>query len=122
MAKSKEGAIKKEIKDMLLKRGASFFPIPGGSYGMQGAPDMVACYRSRFIAIEGKTPTGVQAEAQKDREEWVLDSEGRYVLGRSVPIVEAVLDEIDREIEEIESLRKLREDLRREHSADSDLQ
>ena len=122
MAKSKEGAIKKEIKDMLLKRGASFFPIPGGSYGMQGAPDMVACYRSRFIAIEGKTPTGVQAKAQKDREEWVLDSEGRYVLGRSVPIVEAVLDEIDREIEEIESLRKLREDLCGEHPSDPDLQ
>lgn len=122
MAKSKEGAIKKEIKDMLLKRGASFFPIPGGSYGMQGAPDMVACYRSRFIAIEGKTPTGTQAEAQKDREEWVLDSEGRYVLGRSVPIVEAVLNEIDREIDEIESLRKLREDLRRKYPADPDLQ
>ena len=118
MARSKEGAIKKEIKDMLLKRGASFFPIPGGSYGMQGAPDMVACYKERFIAIEGKTPTGVQKQAQMDREVWVLDSGGRYVLARNVPMVEDVLDEIDREVEEIEELRRAREDKCGEHQSD----
>ena len=118
MARSKEGAIKKEIKDMLLKRGASFFPIPGGAYGMKGAPDMMACYRGRSIALEGKTPTGTQEQTQKDREEWVLSSGGRYVLARNVPMVEDVLDEIDREIEEIEELRRAREDKCGEHPSD----
>ena len=60
-----ESRLKKEIKQYLRDEGAAYFPIPGGSYGMSGAPDLVACYDSRFIAIEGTTYDGSQSQVLK---------------------------------------------------------
>lgn len=94
-----EGKLKKDIKMMLRARGASYFPIPGGAYGMSGAPDMIACYKGRFIGIEGKTYEGRQSQEQKEREQWIKVSGGIYVLARRVRDVEEVLDGVDEEIE-----------------------
>lgn len=97
MPKTPEGRLKKDIKMMLRGRGASYFPIPGGAYGMAGAPDLVACYKGRFIGIEGKTYDGRQSQEQKERQAWIEGSGGVYVLARRVTDVEEVLDELDKE-------------------------
>lgn len=86
-----ESRLKKEIKQYLRDEGAAYFPIPGGSYGMSGAPDLVACYDSRFIAIEGKTYDGSQSQVQKERQAWIESAGGIYVLARRVDDVKAVI-------------------------------
>lgn len=105
MTQSPEGRLKKKIKEYLKQRGAAFFPIPGGAYGMEGAPDYVVCYKGRFVAVEGKTYSGTQSEVQKGREAWILEAGGIYVLARNVDSVREALDEIDKEEERDDPLR-----------------
>lgn len=58
MAKTPEGKVKDAVKDILKKHGAYYtMPVASG-YGNVGVPDILACYRGRFIAIECKAGRG----------------------------------------------------------------
>ena len=59
-----EGKVKSKCVDILKKYGAYyFFPAQNG-YGRAGVPDIIACYRGHFLAIECKAgfnkPTALQ--------------------------------------------------------------
>lgn len=59
-----EGKVKSKCVDILKKYGAYyFFPAQNG-YGRAGIPDIVACYKGHFLAIECKAgfnkPTALQ--------------------------------------------------------------
>jgi hypothetical protein len=95
LASTPEGALKKEVVEKLLKRGVYCNPVPGGTYGLPGSPDHILCYKGRFIAMEGKTHRGRQRQAQKDRQEEILEAGGRYVVMRCWEDIEKILDEID---------------------------
>lgn len=91
MAQTPESRLKKAIKVYLKSVGAYHTVVPGGSYGTNGAPDMIACYKGRFIAIEAKTPEGTQSGWQKLRQNQIEASDGIYILARSVEDVEKVI-------------------------------
>lgn len=64
MAMTPEKKVKNEVVKILKQRGAYyFFPVTGG-FGRSGVPDIVACYKGNFIAIECKAgknkPTALQ--------------------------------------------------------------
>ena len=55
----KEKAIENKIKAYLKTAdGFYFFKEHGGLYGTAGVPDLICCYKGRFIALEVKTPDG----------------------------------------------------------------
>lgn len=59
-----EAKVKRKVVEVLKKHGAYYFyPVTGG-YGKSGVPDIVACFKGRFIGIECKagsnTPTMLQ--------------------------------------------------------------
>ena len=93
-----EGRLKKAIKALLDERGAFWSMIPGGAYGKTGDPDMVACYRGRYIGIEAKAGTS-QSKWQKIREAQIKASGGIYIKAESVDDVRIVLDDIDAGLE-----------------------
>ena len=93
---TEESDLKKMMKAYLKSRGAYVVPVANGAYAKIGDPDIVACYKGVFVAIEGKTYTGRQSDWQKLRMDQVHDAGGIYVVARSVDIIEQVLDEIDR--------------------------
>ena len=70
MAMTPEKKVKNAVTQILKERGAYyFFPVTGG-FGRSGVPDIVACYRGNFVAIECKAgnnkPTALQlAEMEK---------------------------------------------------------
>ena len=72
MAATPEKKVKQACVDLLVKYGAwYFFPVTGG-YGRSGVPDIVVCYKGRFLAVECKAgynkPTALQeAEMAKIR-------------------------------------------------------
>lgn len=67
MATTKEGLVKKRIKDILKELGCySFSPI-GGAYSQNGVPDIVGCLHGIFFGIEAKAGKG-KATALQDRE------------------------------------------------------
>jgi hypothetical protein len=49
-----EAKVKKKVKATLDKLGAYYFMPFMGGYGTAGVPDIVACYKGRFIGIECK--------------------------------------------------------------------
>ena len=64
MARTPEKKVKDACTEVLREFGAYyFFPVTGG-YGKSGVPDLIACYKGRFIAIECKAgynkPTALQ--------------------------------------------------------------
>jgi Holliday junction resolvase len=64
MVMTPESKVKKKVVDILKAAGAYyFFPATGG-YGRSGVPDIIVCFKGRFIGIECKagdnTPTALQ--------------------------------------------------------------
>jgi Holliday junction resolvase len=65
-----ENAVKLKVVKQLASVGAYyFFPATGG-YGRSGVPDIVCCYKGRFVGIEckarGKRPTALQQSNLED--------------------------------------------------------
>jgi Holliday junction resolvase len=66
MAMTPEAKVKKKVVEVLKTLGAYYFyPVTGG-YGTSGVPDIVACRKGRFVAIECKAgknkPTALQQQ------------------------------------------------------------
>ena len=64
MADTPEKKVKAKVVAQLKTLGAYYFyPVTGG-YGASGVPDIVGCYKGRFIGIEckanGNKPTALQ--------------------------------------------------------------
>ena len=55
------------IKRYLLTLGSDvfFWKEHGGPYGTSGIPDIICCYKGRFIGMECKLPGGRLTELQK---------------------------------------------------------
>ena len=51
-----EASLTKNITKVLRKEGAYVVKQHGGKYGTRGVPDLLVCYRGRFIGAEVKTP------------------------------------------------------------------
>ena len=62
-----EASLTKSITRALHDEGAYVVKVHGGKYGTRGVPDLLVCYRGRFIAAEVKAPErwGVTSDAQK---------------------------------------------------------
>ena len=70
MAMTPEKKVKNKVVEVLKQAGAYYFyPVTGG-YGGSGVPDIVACYKGRFIGIECKAgsnkPTKLQEKNLND--------------------------------------------------------
>ena len=49
-----ESKVKKQVKKILDDLGAYHFSPMMDGYGRSGVPDIIACYKGRFLAIECK--------------------------------------------------------------------
>lgn len=103
MAKTPEKKVKDQVVKRLNERGAYwFYPVMGG-YGSSGVPDIVACYKGRFIGIECKagsnTPTALQMKNLNQ-----ITGAG----GWSTVINETNLDELDTILTRIDNERTQR--------------
>lgn len=70
MAMTPEKKVKTKVVSLLKSAGAYYFyPVTGG-FGGSGVPDIVACYKGRFIGIECKAgknkPTKLQLKNLAD--------------------------------------------------------
>ena len=59
-----EKKVKDKVKRILGDHGAYYFMPATGGYGKSGVPDIVACYKGKFLGIEckanGGKPTALQ--------------------------------------------------------------
>ena len=92
-----EGELKELLKLYTEKRGGFWSPIPQGTVGSKkGDPDLVICYKGRFIGCEAKAGTD-QHGLQPQREREIRRAGGIYFICKSVNDLKAVFDSIDEE-------------------------
>jgi len=71
-----EAKVKALVVSILKKYGAYYFyPVTGG-YGRSGVPDIVACYKGRFLGIECKAGKGKPTALQERNLDAIRDSGG----------------------------------------------
>jgi Holliday junction resolvase len=92
-----ETKVKKAVTKILDTHGAyHFFPATHG-YGRSGVPDIVACYRGKFIGIECKAGKGVPTALQLKELRLIDEAGGHSFVVRedTLSLVEVVLADID---------------------------
>lgn len=90
-----EAKLKSDIRRYLEGRGAFWSNVQGGPGSKPGDPDIVICYKGRYIGIEAKSPVGRQSPIQKVRMKEIRDAGGIYEIVRKVEDVERILGEIE---------------------------
>lgn len=65
-----EATLQRKIRALLESRGARVYKQHGDIYSPPGIPDLLICYRGRFVAIEvkmpGKKPTEMQTRVMEE--------------------------------------------------------
>jgi hypothetical protein len=94
-----EGKLVKSIRRMIEKRGGRCFKIHGGDNPFQevGIPDLLCCYRGRFVGLEvkqlGEEPSPVQRVVLHE----IVAAGGYASVVATVKSAEHLLADIDKE-------------------------
>jgi hypothetical protein len=67
----------------------------GGMYGTAGLPDVIVCYRGRFIAFEVKIPSGKLTKLQETTITKIRDAKGEAFKVTSVEEVREILKNLN---------------------------
>lgn len=81
MAKTPEGAVKAAVKKLLDEMGIYHFSPVQNGMGRAGIPDIIGCYRGRFLGIECKAGKGKTTALQDLELEKIRQAKGfAYVV------------------------------------------
>ena len=95
MAKTPEKRVKDACVEVLKAFNAYyFFPVMGG-YGRSGIPDIIACFRGHFIAIECKAGFNTTTQLQ-ERELKAIAAAGGITLVIREDTIELLQQELRR--------------------------
>ena len=72
-----------------------YFKEHGGQYGTAGLPDIIVCYRGRFVAFEVKTPSGKPSKLQEITIQRIKAAKGEAFIVRSVEEVKKILESLE---------------------------
>lgn len=91
-----ESAVVAAVKREIAARGGWVANIHGNAAGETGIPDLLACYRGIFVAIETKHPAGGRLRPkQRHHLERIARAGGHAIVARSAQDVADILDDID---------------------------
>lgn len=87
------------IKKYLISLGGDifFWKEHGGPYGTSGIPDIICCYKGRFLGLEAKLPSGKLTELQKRTLDKINAAGGIARRVQSVDDVKVIIAQADRE-------------------------
>jgi Holliday junction resolvase len=71
-----EGKVKKQVKKILDDLGCYHFSPMMDGFGRSGVPDIIACYKGLFIAIECKSGKNVPTMLQKHNMDLIRQAGG----------------------------------------------
>ena len=94
--------LEKDITNAILRYlrtlpGCFCWKEHGGPYSQAGIPDIICCYRGRFVAFEVKTATGKLSKLQAVTLERIRAAGGRAHMVTSVAQVRKIIEKIDKE-------------------------
>lgn len=95
----RERTIQRACLKTLRERGAYAVNIAGGPSIDTGTPDILACYRGRFVAVEVKRPGQVPTEIQRFRLKQIAKAGGHCIVATNKADVIVGLLAIDKELD-----------------------
>lgn len=81
-----------KIMDRLHAEGGFWFKVHGGPFQMAGLPDILGCYKGRFIGIEVKCPGNKPTALQLEVGNMILKAGGIFGVAYSVAEAVAIRD------------------------------
>lgn len=90
----REKIIENNIKNYLKTLGAYYFKHHGNQFSQVGVPDIIACYKGKFIGIEVKNETGKTSPLQDANLKRINDAGGIGIVARCVKDVSKIIDNI----------------------------
>lgn len=87
------------IRKYLASLGSDvfFWKEHGGPYGTSGVPDIICCYKGRFLGLEVKLPMGTLTELQKRAIDRINRAGGIARRVESVADVQRIIAQVDEE-------------------------
>jgi Holliday junction resolvase len=92
-----EAPIRTKIKKFLERTGAWVYHPHGAGASMAGAPDLLVCYKGRFLGLEVKRPGKNATELQAHTLEEITEAGGVSSVVYSVEDVKDILSRVDSE-------------------------
>lgn len=89
----REKQIENAIKKYLASKGVWYIKHHANKFTKVGVPDILGCWKGKFIAIEVKTPVGVLSELQKYNLEAIRNAGGISFVARSLQDVQEVIND-----------------------------
>ncbi len=88
-----ESAIVKDICNYLKTLDKCFFwKEHGGMYGTAGLPDIIVCYKGKFLALEVKRPGGKLTKLQEKTIKDIKAAGGKACIVTSVEEVREIME------------------------------
>ena len=75
-----EAKVKKQVKKILDDLGAYHFSPLTSGYGRSGVPDIIVCYKGKFIGIECKAGKGKLTALQEHNIKQIKHNEGLAIV------------------------------------------
>lgn len=97
MAQQEESKLVKKIQSAFAERGAWGFKYHGGMMSMVGVPDLIYCYKGRFVGVEVKQGNGKPSKIQLEQIRRIKASGGIAGVVWSVDEALELLERIDNE-------------------------
>ena len=72
-----------------------FWKEHGGQYGTAGIPDLIVCYKGRFLGLEAKVGSNRPTKLQEHTIKQIQKAGGTAVVVRSVDDVKRVIAELE---------------------------
>lgn len=89
-----ETHLQKKIQKYLISKGCYEFKVHGSLYMKAGIPDIICCYKGKFIAIETKVGKNKMSELQKIHKEQILYAGGIHILAYSLDDVKKIIENL----------------------------
>jgi len=90
----KEKNIENQIKTYLKQKGAYVVKYFGTTYTQAGTPDLLICYKGKFIALEVKNETNKTSSLQDIHLQQIKKAGGISAVVRSLEEVKLIIDTI----------------------------
>lgn len=97
-----ESTVVKRVLAYLNSRGGFWMKVHGGPFQLAGVPDIIGCYRGRFVAMEAKRPGKNPTRLQEYMLGRITAAGGVTAVIRSVDDARAVIDRVELLLEDQE--------------------
>lgn len=98
-----ENLLTAAIVRRLKVRGAWSYKVHADGYSPSGVPDLLVCYRGRFVALEVKIPPNTLTKIQEHTIKQIALAGGFAAEARTVEEVGHILDIIDSDIDSLDN-------------------